>query len=228
MGYIGRTAATNATDELMPYIIQSVFLLVPPSLFATSVYMVLGRIMRALGPAGEECSIIKVRWLTTIFVIGDVFAFLVQASGAGLMAAGDDPTVGENIVVAGLIIQILFFGLFVAAAVLFHVRYERYLSVSHSLSSTQNLVRFPWTKMLTMLYVVSALILVRCIFRIIEYITGADAYLLTHEWTLYVFDSLLMAATMAIFYVRYPSGIPLAKGSYQPSDGDSCIRIQSV
>lgn len=212
----------------MPYVIQSVFLLVPPSLFAASIYMVLGRIMRALGPAGESCSIIKVRWLTTIFVIGDVFAFLVQASGAGLMAAGDDPKIGENIVVAGLIIQILFFGLFVAAAVLFQVRYLRYLSVSDSLSSTQSLARFPWNKMMTMLYAVSALILVRCIFRIIEYITGSDAYLLTHEWTLYVFDSVLMAATMAIFYVRYPSGIPLSKGSYQASDGEPCIQIRSV
>lgn len=101
----------------MPYVIQSIFTLIPPSLFAASIYMTLGRIMRGLGPKGEMCSIIKIRWLTTIFVVGDVFAFLIQASGAGMMAAGDDPSLGENAVIGGLLIQIIFFGLFVVAAI---------------------------------------------------------------------------------------------------------------
>lgn len=59
--------------------IQSVFLLVAPALFAASVYMVLGRII--LLTDGESHSIIKKRWLTKFFVFGDVFSFLLQSSG---------------------------------------------------------------------------------------------------------------------------------------------------
>ncbi|KAH7141769.1 RTA1 like protein-domain-containing protein [Dactylonectria macrodidyma] len=207
VGFIGRIAAHNATDELMPYIIQSVFLLIPPSLFAASIYMTLGRIMRGLGPKAEMCSIIRAKWLTTIFVVGDVFSFLIQSSGAGLMAAGDDPKTGEIIVVGGLIIQILFFGLFVAGSVIFHLRYRRTSANWRTATGTSPAGSFDWEKMMVMLYVTSGLVLIRCTFRIIEYLMGADAYPLKNEWTLYVFDAVLMAVTMAIFYIWYPSQI---------------------
>ncbi|RSL57732.1 hypothetical protein CEP54_008087 [Fusarium duplospermum] len=183
---------------------SSLFLLIPPSLFAASIYMTLGRIMRGLGPKGEMCSIIRVKWLTTTFVVGDVFSFLIQSSGAGMMAAGNDPKLGENIVVGGLVIQILFFSLFVAASVVFHLRYRRN---SANWPGAQPADNFDWKKMMLMLYSTSALILIRCLFRIIEYVMGADAYPLKNEWTLYVFDAVLMAITMAIFYIWYPSQI---------------------
>ncbi|KAF5676729.1 RTA1 domain-containing protein [Fusarium denticulatum] len=160
-----------------------------------------------LGPYIIHCSIIRVKWLTTLFVMGDVFSFFVQTSGAGMMAAGDDPKMGENIVIGGLVIQILFFGLFVFAAVIFHLRYRSIGSGWRAVvtSNTENV--FEWERMLMMLYATSALILIRCFFRIIEYALGSDAYPLKNEWTLYIFDSLLMAITMAIFYIWYPSRI---------------------
>ncbi|KAF4469012.1 RTA1 domain [Fusarium albosuccineum] len=220
IGYVGRIAANKATDQLGPYVIQSVLLLIPPSLFAASIYMTLGRVIRNLGPRAESCLFIKVRWLTTTFVVGDVFAFLVQGGGAGFMAAGSDPKMGEIIVVAGLAIQILFFGVFVAAAVSFQMRCRHQdLAPPSDFSWTSVFKRdqgasygqVPWRSMMNMLYAVSVLILARCVFRIIEYVMGADAYLLSHEWTLYVFDGVLMAAAMAIFYVYYPSSIGKAQ-----------------
>ena len=56
-----------------------------------------------------------------------------------------------------------------------------------------------------MLYAVSLLIMVRSIFRIIEYAQGYTGYSLSHEWTLYVFDTLLMWLVTVIFAWRYPS-----------------------
>ncbi|EXL96622.1 RTA1 like protein-domain-containing protein [Fusarium oxysporum II5] len=207
IGFIGRAMANKATEKLGPYIIQSVFLLIPPSLFAASIYMTLGRIIRGLGPKGESCSIVRVKWLTTLFVVGDVFSFLVQSSGAGMMAAGDDPTMGENIVIGGLVIQVLFFGLFVVAAIIFQLRYRKIGSNWRVVGSSNTALVFDWERMLMMLYATSALILIRCFFRIVEYVMGADAYPLKNEWTLYIFDALLMAAVMVIFYIWYPSRV---------------------
>lgn len=65
----------------------------------------------------------------------------------------------------------------------------------------------PWKRALYMLYAVSALIMIRSIFRIIEYVLGNSGYPLQHEWTMYVFDSVPMAAVMVIYFMWYPSDI---------------------
>jgi hypothetical protein len=63
----------------------------------------------------------------------------------------------------------------------------------------------PGMESLHMLYAVSGLIMIRSIFRVVEYLMGNDGYPLSHEWTLYIFDSVLMLLVTTIFYLRYPS-----------------------
>lgn len=58
---------------------QSTLLLVAPALFAASIYMELGRIIRLV--KGEKLSLVRVTLMTKIFVSGDVLSFLMQASG---------------------------------------------------------------------------------------------------------------------------------------------------
>jgi len=64
---------------LLPYILSSVLPLVAPALFAASIYMELGRIVELV--QGDRYLFIKRRWLTSIFVTGDVVSFLMQAGG---------------------------------------------------------------------------------------------------------------------------------------------------
>ena len=62
-----------------------------------------------------------------------------------------------------------------------------------------------WKKMLYILYSVSALILFRCTFRLIEYAMGNAAYLIAHEWTLYCFDAVPMVLVLVMLLVLQPS-----------------------
>ena len=84
---------------------------------------------------------------------------------------------------------------------------------------------FPWVGMMHMLYGTSALILARCIFRIVEYVMGPEEYLLTHEWTLYVFDGVLMLAVMVIFYWWYPSEIGQPRRRTQSGSGNVWMKF---
>lgn len=68
-----------------------------------------------------------------------------------------------------------------------------------------------------MLYAVSALIMIRSIFRVVEYIMGQNGYPLEHEWTLYIFDSCLMFAVTVIFYWRYPNELESGAGAMRDS-----------
>jgi hypothetical protein len=53
--------------------------LVAPALYAASIYMMLGRVIALCD--GEAFSIIPKRWLTKIFVFGDVVSFAMQGAG---------------------------------------------------------------------------------------------------------------------------------------------------
>ncbi len=178
---------------------QNVFILLGPALFAASIYMCLSRIIR--GVRGDHHSLVRPSWLTKIFVTGDVLSFVVQGGAAGLMVSGNNMKAGENMVIGGLMIQIIMFGLFALTAVLFQRRITKNPTPESS-SST-----LPWKKSMRMLYIVSALIMVRSIFRVVEYAMGNDGYLLKNEWTLYIFDALLMFAVMVVYYFRYPTWI---------------------
>lgn len=65
-----------------PYVMQSTLLLVAPALFAASIYMELGRIILLV--KGQKHAVIRVTWMTKIFVAGDVLSFLMQASGMSI------------------------------------------------------------------------------------------------------------------------------------------------
>jgi hypothetical protein len=64
-----------------------------------------------------------------------------------------------------------------------------------------------WEKHMTVLYTASFLIIVRSIFRVVEYLQGFDGYLLHHEAYLYIFDALLMLLVMLLFNAVHPGKV---------------------
>jgi hypothetical protein len=63
----------------MPYIIQSIFILLGPALFSASIYMILGRVVVLVG--GDDHALIKPRLITRIFVTGDIICLFLQSGG---------------------------------------------------------------------------------------------------------------------------------------------------
>ncbi|EPS29330.1 hypothetical protein PDE_04279 [Penicillium oxalicum 114-2] len=198
IGYIGRTKAHSDTTSMGPYILQSIFILLAPSLFAASIYMVFGRLIRQV--EGEHLSVIRISRLTKTFVWFDVLSFVIQGNSSGLSVMGYD-TGAKIVVVAGLVIQLISFGAFWISALVFERRIRR------SPTPKSLLLGNTWKTTLKMLYAVSALIIIRSIFRIFEYVLGNDGYLLQHEWTGYIFDAVPMVAVMIIYLVWYPSHV---------------------
>lgn len=117
---------------------------------------------------------------------------------------------GENIIIGGLFVQLVFFGFFVVAAGIFHRR----MSLVPTAKASDPAVR--WEKYLLTLYVTSALILVRSIFRVIEYLNGNDGVLLRSEVYLYVFDALLMVVVLVWMNWFHPSELGLLLRGQSP------------
>lgn len=102
---------------------------------------------------------------------------------------------GEKVVIAGLALQVATFLVFLAAAIDFHAR------MNCTSKTEQGAEDQEWMKKLHVLYALSSLILLRCVFRLIEYSMGNASYLIAHEWTLYVFDGVPMLAVLAVLFV---------------------------
>ena len=201
VGYAARAFAHYNITSTLPYAIQSLLIILAPILFAASAYMYLGRIILAV-EANRFCPV-PIRFLTWIFVIGDIVCFSIQAGGGGSLAVAKTTSkvkLGEVIILAGLILQIVIFGLFLMVAGLFHYRLRK-----------DNLTRgcnsLPWQRFLLGLYLVSALIALRNVIRVIEYGMGSYSYLLTHEWTTFLFDGAPMGLVQITSLFWYSSTV---------------------
>ncbi|EFE31537.1 RTA1 domain protein, putative [Trichophyton benhamiae CBS 112371] len=216
---ISSTEAPLFTDT--PYIIQNLFLLLAPALFAASIYMQLGRLIILLG--AEHHSIVRRSWMTKIFVTGDILSFVVQGLGGGIMASGkpSNLSLGEKIVVVGLIIQILFFGFFIVVSVIIHLRMR-----THPTTASLSL-HFSWRKYLYSLYVVSTLVMIRSIFRVAEFAQGTNGTLLKQEYYLYIFDATLMFILMVTLNVIHPGVISTLVRGKIALKGSENLKMQS-
>ncbi|KAL0937042.1 rta1 domain protein [Colletotrichum truncatum] len=185
IGYIMR--CLSASEEfgcwsLPPFIVHSVLVLVAPAAIAASLYMLLEKIIRV--SEGESYSIMSARWITRIFVAGDIVSFLVQSYGGSMITKPDasksSRETGQRIVLVGLIVQIAFGVLFVIVSSVFHYRLHKNFK-----SGTFTQVN----RWLITLYSLVTLITIRNIFRVIEHSEGKDSDLVKREYFVYLFDA---------------------------------------
>ncbi|KAH7213124.1 RTA1 like protein-domain-containing protein [Fusarium oxysporum] len=207
-GYIGR--AINSTEDpgcwtLGPYVVQSVLLLIAPALMAASIYMILSRVI--LLTEGEVHAVIRRRWLTKIFVVGDIISIELQSAGGSMMSGANEGNnlmkIGEYIIIGGLFFQLAIFGIFIVVVSVFHRRMNR----SPTSKSLEPSIR--WRHYLTTLYITSGFIWVRSLFRVIEYLDGNDGYLMRTEAFMFVFDATLIWIVMVWMNWYHPSEIGL-------------------
>ena len=112
------------------------------------------------------------------------------------MANSATMSAGKRLVTIGLLLQIIFFGIFVASGGLFHYRILR--------TPTPVSQQVKWQKYIYALYFSSALILIRSVFRLIEFNEGNDGFIMRKEVFLYIFDAVFMLAVVVCFNVVHP------------------------
>ncbi|KAJ5088900.1 hypothetical protein N7456_012516 [Penicillium angulare] len=201
---VTRAYTHSNTGQLVPYIIQYVLVLLAPILFTASVYMFLGRLIRVSGQA--QLSLIRINWITKIFVVGDILCFLIQAFGGvslANLANSNDSDVGKktdrakDVILAGLALQVIFFLIFSLCAVVFHVRVSK-PGIRESIDPSLRI-----NTLLVSIYITAFLITGRNVYRLVEYKSGTGGYLQEHEWPTYGLDIGFMTIFMIITFFWY-------------------------
>ncbi|GFG22451.1 protein RTA1 [Aspergillus udagawae] len=198
-GYYGRAWSHQDRTEIGSWALQEMLILCAPPFVAATIYMVLGRIIRAFN--AEHHSSIRTKWLTTIFVLNDVICFLTQIAGAGVQVTGDEHimAIGKKAVLAGLIFALVVFGLFVWVAALFHRRLD-----AEPTAVVMECPRLGWKKYMWAIYISCGLLMVRNLVRTIQFGSEKGSALNTEEVYIYVFDAALMACSIGLLIVWHP------------------------
>lgn len=163
--------------------------------------MIYGRLVIFVNAA--EASIIRPTRVAKIFVCGDVLAFLMQSSGGGMMAQESGADMGQKMMLAGLFVQLLFLGFFLSIALIFWKR----MSKSPRQFAVLQYGNYTWDTLLKMVGSAAIIIILRCIFRIIEFAQGHDGYLASHEIYMYIFDAAPMLGVQVMMHFVYAAEV---------------------
>ncbi|KAG8664767.1 uncharacterized protein FPOAC1_013547 [Fusarium poae] len=177
-------------------VVQNLLILLGPTCYSAAIYMLLGRYIKYLD--GDSYSLIKPFWLTKIFLFGDITSIVLQVLDGGKIDMVDKDhklSVTEDAVVAGLIVQLVFFTMFVVITTWFYYKFLKHCKTQPP----------GWQKFMMVIYASSMLILIRSIFRMAEYIEGPEGELQSKELYIYVLDAIPMAMVTIGFHVFHPS-----------------------
>ena len=175
---------------------------------AAANYFILGRTVYYLpwaspvDPRRATQIFIFLDWLTAIFVT------------PGLVKAYDDDAedrrVGRILVLISLVMQALLYAGYIVILAIWHRR----------VSNMQAQKALP-RKYLTALYACAVLIIIRCIYRCVEYSEGNYGELARHEAYFYVLDALPILAMVLLLNIYHP-------GKFCPRDSAVYVRTDGV
>ncbi|UJR07231.1 hypothetical protein I4U23_011519 [Adineta vaga] len=194
-------------------------IILAPVFNAAIEYVLLGRLMHAVG---DQYSLIKPKLVAWIFIVCDVFSLLMQTTGAGLLTtASKNPTnaqTGLNILLAGLSVNLASFAIFCVQVIYFDYRTRK----SPPNFPSGSLCQKGWRQFLYIIYLSSSLVLLRQIYRVIEFAQGFTGYLAIHEVYFYIFDTLLIFIATTIFVIFFPGN-----GYLPRNQNDTFLIIQN-
>ncbi|KIO33999.1 hypothetical protein M407DRAFT_240857 [Tulasnella calospora MUT 4182] len=217
-GYITRSISITNTDALWANIASQTTLIVAPAFLAAQDYMIIGRVMAYVG---SQYGIINHNKITKIFVGADVLAIITQAGGGAMLAGAqgdiDQMKKAKNILLGGLVLQVITFAFFAFVAISFDLRSSRAPELKPYASEMRKM-----RKLWYAFYLSAVLVTVRSIYRTAEFgevsfepgKSTPDGYALTHEWLMYVLDSVPIFLSTAAFNLYHPGEfLPARKGS---------------
>jgi len=185
-----------------------------PAAFLAFNYIVYGRLVRF--SIGLKYSMVNAAKVARFFVVSDVVTFLIQSGGGALEASANSANIGAKIFLAGLVLQMISYLVFVFFLIRTHIMVGR---------STEFEGNEKWWRIFHLLYFSSVYILVRSVYRVVEGAQGNGGYLITHEVYFYVFDVLPLALAIGIYIFFWPSNY-IESSVFEPVTRDPEIALK--
>ncbi|CVL08833.1 related to phospholipid-translocating ATPase [Fusarium proliferatum] len=212
--FIARALGARDQQQAAYVTVSTLLFLLAPIWINAFIYMIVARLVHFVIPQ-RRVARISAQWLAKIFVMFDVMCFIIQAAGGGMLASdnADTSKLGQHIYMVGIGIQL---GCVVVFLVI-HGLFYRELSLNIRIGKQET--RSRWLKPLCwVVYIVLVLIVVRVIFRLVEFGGGANSnnVVLRHEEFQLYLDALPMLIALVLLNVVHPGQVLKGPGANFP------------
>ncbi|KAI9723812.1 MAG: hypothetical protein M1828_004062 [Chrysothrix sp. TS-e1954] len=196
IGWIARTYSHWCPYNSTAYSAQISSLILAPCFFSAGLYYALNQLIKLWG---RESSPLPPIWYLIIFMGADTTSIVIQAIGGAIASDAADSTpqksttTGTNIMIGGIIFQLVSMSLFAGLWVWVNIRARKAPS---------------WYNMRILIFSISittVYILVRNLYRAIELSQGWNGFLISHEVYFDVLDGALMSATAITLNLIHPA-----------------------
>ncbi|KAH8089893.1 RTA1-domain-containing protein [Cristinia sonorae] len=206
LGWSGRLWSSYSPLDQNPYLMQIVATILAPTPFVAALFILFSRITQKLG---TQYSRLSPRWYARIFLTADIIALVVQGAGGGLAATANTDAgsnLGANIMLGGIIFQLVALVIFIGIATEYYMRYLADRPIRFDAQSR----RVEWGQRMRIftgaLVFIVICILIRSIYRSAELADGWNGAIITTQIYFNLFDAavvLLAIVTLNFFHPGY-------------------------
>ncbi|EGO01240.1 hypothetical protein SERLA73DRAFT_179372 [Serpula lacrymans var. lacrymans S7.3] len=208
VGWSARLYSSGAPHAVVPFEIQISSTITGPTPLIAANFIMLGRIIRALG---TRYSRLPPKLYTIVFLSCDAVSLTIQGVGGGIAASasgnGQNANTGGNIMLVGIVIQMIAISIFVLCASEFLIRYandkplrapadeeEKVSSLSNGMNPRMKLLIYAIAFNTTCLFI-------RAVYRTIELTDGWNGRIISTQVYFNVLDAGMV--TLAIFTLNF-------------------------
>ncbi|KAF9350658.1 hypothetical protein BGX26_011208 [Mortierella sp. AD094] len=223
IGFFFRLALDPHNLKVPFFVVQNILIIATPSAFLAFNYMLYGRLITAIDPQfgtdeslsrmeKSRYSFIPPRIVGRIFIGSDITTFLVQVAAGSIIGNSGEKNpslanIGDKLFLVGVCAQGVSYCLFTA---LLSVALMRLIAERRKTGRDQ--ARKGWmgldhsTAMITSgLYFSSLFIIVRSVYRIVEFVQGHDGYLISKEVFMFVLDAVPLILAIGTWAIVWPT-----------------------
>jgi hypothetical protein len=209
VGFAFRELGGYHTDNLTYLIVSTVLIMSGPPVYALINYFILSRILYYI----PYLAPMHPGRVATTFVGLDAVCEILIGQGAWRMANSTmtekQRQLGANLVTASLCLQAALFGAFGLLAAQFHIRARKAGVLSKDLKTV-----------LVVLYVSATIVTIRCIYRLVEYISGWDSAIYKNEVVFWIFEAVIMFLNTLLLNFWHPGKrLPKSNSVFLDRDG---------